>query len=269
MKSSSLVRPFFFVALPLAALLVLLIFGGLEVYGYLTGSRKFVVESVEVLTDGPANKADLIALAAVRTRSNIFMVSLEEIKKRVETHPWVYSAMVTRALPSKIQIQYIAQEPVAILNAGENLYYVNQEGKPFHRLEKEDSLQYPFIHLENVSKLEVLPPDRLMAAMEIVEWTKKSTLLKSKDLGDISVHGSVYSEQAPLLVTVAYPPNSIQLKQRAKRSFFTLSFAETEIPQQTKRAEAVIAHLVQQGKNPRLIRLELGKKVVVKMDQKL
>ena len=268
MKQNSLVRPFFFVALPMTAVLVLVVYVGLELYEHLTNSQQFAIQKVEVLTEGPAKKEDLLQAANIRLRTNIFAVDLERAKKKLEQQPWVYSATVSRALPNTIQIQYVSQEPVAILNFSDSLYYLNREGRAFYKINKGDSLQFPFIHLDGAPKLDQVSSDRLAAALDIIQWSRTSKLMKAQDLGDITLRGSVYAEQTPLLVTLAYPPSGLQ-KQKLKRHFFTMSMAEQEVPQQMKRVEAVLQHLVQQGKNPRLIRLELGKKIVVKTEQKL
>lgn len=268
MKQTSLVRPFFFIAVPVAAVLVLVVYVGLELYSHLTNSQQFAVQKVEVLTEGPAKKEDLIRSANIRLHANIFSLDLAKAQKNIESNPWVYSATVSRALPNMIQIQYVPQEPVAILNSSDSLYYLNREGRAFYKINKGDSLQFPLIHFEGAPKLDQVPADRLAAALEIIQWSKTSKVIHSQDLGDITLRGSVYAEQLPLLVTLAYPPSKFA-KQKLKRRFFTLSLGEKEILPQTKRAETVLQHLVQQGKNPRLIRLELGKKIVVKIDQKL
>jgi len=269
MRSTSLIRPFFFLALPGAIVLVALVYGGMEFYHYLTKSKQFTLRSVEVLTAGPVNKEELIKLAGIRANANIFSIDLSDTKEKIEKNPWVYSASVTRALPDKIQIHYVAEEPVAILSSMDVLYYVNKEGKVFYKITKDNSLKYPLIYLNSALSILELSPSKLMPALRVVSWAERSSMVNLSDLGDIEVRGGVYSEELPLLVTMAFPPSGLSKKYKQKRRFFTMSFSETEIDIQAKRAEAVLQHLLQQGKNPKLIRLELGKKIVVKMDQKL
>ncbi len=114
-KTQSLSKTFFFVALPVTILLVLLIYAGIELYAHLTTSSRFAVREVEVLTTGPAEKKNLIDLAHIKLGDNIFALNLATIQRQVEKDPWVASATVARALPDRIQIRYQQQVPVAIL----------------------------------------------------------------------------------------------------------------------------------------------------------
>lgn len=268
MKNASLTKTFFFLALPAAFLVVLTVFLGLELYNHLTTSKRFAVREVELLTVGPANKEEVIRRANIKTGTNIFLLDLGEVRKNVERDPWVASATVSRALPDKIQIRYEQQKPVAILSL-DSMYYLNAAGVPFTKLEKGASLEYPLIHVDSTNRPEDLNPKRLQNALDFLRALDSYSPIRSRDVGDLTIRGAVYGESSPLLLTYAFPPSGLDkkgAKPKQKRLHFTLTAAEEDFVIQAKRANAVMRYLVQQGKNPRLIRLELGKKVVVKVE---
>ena len=72
---------------------------------------------------------------------------------------------------------------------------------------------------------------------------------------------------APYLLSLRFPPKTLPGKMVQTGRLYTVSLGDGDVNQQVKRWEAVVQHLVQAGKKPRLIRLELGKKVVVKLEK--
>jgi cell division protein FtsQ len=263
--SSRVSRTFLFVALPLALGMVGLVFGGLELREYLLTASVFRVKDVEVATKGAANREMILKRAAIASNENIFSLDLEAVRKRVEEEPWVKSATVVRALPNKIQIYYEPQTPHAILG-GEALYYLNRQGVPFYKIQKGDSLKYPLLQLEGRVKSRSLLVDRVKIALDLLEELNRSKLFKEKDLGEIAVRMEAEDGAAPYVLTLRFPPQELAKKQQTGQ-FYSVSFGETDLKTQVNRWEGVVRHLAQQGRNPRLIRLELGKKVVVKVDR--
>jgi hypothetical protein len=259
-------RTFTFVALPLALGLVALIWGSMELRRFLLTSPRFAVQSVEVVTEGKVDREAVLRRADVPLKSNIFSLDLEAIKRKVEEEPWVYSATVVRALPNKIQIHYKPQVPRAILNAGA-MYYLNEEGRPFYKIQQGDSLSFPLLQVEGKSSNPDLLRDRVENALAILKELEGNSLFSDKDLGDLTIRPDAEDGAAPFLVALRYPPQSLRKKGDHGSRLYTVSFGAENWNSQTKRWEAVVRYLVQQGKNPRLIRLELGKKVVVKVER--
>lgn len=259
-------KTFLFIGVPAALGVVALVFGAMELERFLTTSPKFAVKKVEVLTKGAADPAELVRLAGIAPGTNIFSLDLAEIRKRVERDPWVHDATVVRELPNKIQVTYRSQEPQAILGA-ESMYYLNREGQPFYKVQKGDSLQYPLIQVDGRSRNAEALRARVANSVRILEQLKASALFSEKDLGDLTVVSDTEDGSAPYLLSYKFPPKPLLGKNAQVARLYTVSLSDEDPNQQIKRWEAVVRHLVQAGKKPRLIRLELGKKVVVKLEK--
>jgi cell division septal protein FtsQ len=262
----SIFRTFLLVAFPLALGIVALIFGGMELRSFLLRSPRFEVRDVEVVTAGTVDRELILKRAAIPAGTNIFTLDLEEVRSRVEKDPWVHSATVVRSLPDKIQIHYRAQEPKAILGA-DSMYYLNSEGVPFYRIQRGDSLRYPLVQMEGQQKDTELLRQRVESSLLLLDRLKASPLFQEKDLGDLTVRLDAEDGAAPFVLTFRFPPQPLAGKKGQINRLYSASFGAEGADDQVRRWEAVVRHLVQQGRNPRLIRLELGKKVVVKVER--
>jgi hypothetical protein len=259
-------KTFLFIGVPAAFGVVGLVFVAMEGQRFLSTSQKFAVKKIEVLTKGAADNQELVRLAGVSPGTNIFNVDLEDVRKHVERDPWVHDATVTRELPNQIQITYRSQEPKAILGA-DSMYYLNSEGVPFYRVQKGDSLAFPLVQLEGKTTDKDLLKNRVAASVKILRRFKESSLFQDKDLGDLTVIPDAEEGSAPYLLTLHFPPKSLAGKGVQGSRLYTVSVGDDDVDRQVKHWEAVVRHLVQTGKKPRLIRLELGKKVVVKLEK--
>jgi cell division septal protein FtsQ len=263
---SGVVKTFFLIALPAALFVVALVFAGMEFRRFLLNSPKFTIQSVELVTEGAASKVAILKRLSFLNGANIFQVDLADIQKKVEEDPWVYAATVVRALPNKIQIHYTPQTPRAILGA-DSMYYLNSEGKPFYRIQLGDSLLYPLIQVEGKSEVSESLRKRVEVSLQIIEELKISKAFSEKDLGDITVRAEDEESEVPISMSLRYPPKNLLTKKENSAHVYTVSFGKDNISSQVKRWESVVRYLVQQNRAPKLIRLELGKKVVVKLDQ--
>ena len=75
---------------------------------------------------------------------NLFTVSLGEVAKRLESHPWIDHIRVRKVFPNKILIQVEERKPIAILRL-EELYYVDTQGVIFSPVGERDEYNYPFL----------------------------------------------------------------------------------------------------------------------------
>lgn len=260
---SPVAKTFFFVALPLALVVLGLIYGGMELRHFLLNSPRFALQNLELVTEGSASRVEILRRLEYLKGKNIFQIDLSEVQKKVEEDPWVYSATVIRALPNRIQIHYAQQKVQAILGA-ESMYYLNSEGRPFYKIRPGDSLKYPFVQVEGKTPQPEMLKERIAFGLQIIEQIRASGLFSERDLGDMVVRAGDDGVDVPVAMNLKFPPKLLS-KSETNGRIYTVSFGRQELPAQVKRWEAVVRHLAQQSKTPKLIRLELGKKVVVKL----
>ena len=119
-------------------------FGGYYAYKFVTSSPHFQVSKVTVSPTQQVSEKKLIELSRLEERPNIFSLDLKEVARRIEAHPWVEKAKVSRRLPSSIHMDVVEQEPGAVVLL-ERLYLVNTAGKVFKRATKEEAMEHTLI----------------------------------------------------------------------------------------------------------------------------
>jgi cell division protein FtsQ len=96
-----------------AVFLGLVALGALLGYGYHRASLMQVV-AVDVRGNVHAEAADLVALAAIPDSSRLFDLDTAEIVRRVEEHPWVRTAAISRWMTGTVSISVAERQPVAL-----------------------------------------------------------------------------------------------------------------------------------------------------------
>jgi hypothetical protein len=262
-----LAKTFLFWAVPASLLLVGIAWGVMELKRFALTSDYFRVQRVEVSpTSTRVTREEVLSLLKVSSRANVFALDLNELRLRAETHPWIHAATITRALPSRLEVRVQEQVPVAILSL-EQLFYLNKDGRAFAPVELGGTLKLPLLSVEGEKGGGDELRARIKAALEFLPQLQASPLFRESDLGDFTIRRGPEGDSAPFLVTLAFPPEAVRKKGQGRTRLYTGIFGAAEGAQQVARWEAVVRQLVQTGKIPRLIRLELGKKVVVKLDR--
>ncbi len=155
-----------------AFLSLALLVGGLYAgFIFLRNLAFFSLEKIEISGVKKASPAEIEALMRVRRGENLFRLDLEEIRRRVETHPWVRRARVSRKLPRTLRVHIKEEEPVAITVLEERLYFLNEEGKAFAPASTKDLYQWPVVTVEEPGLL------RTQAAfLRLLAWVKRKNL---------------------------------------------------------------------------------------------
>ncbi len=77
-----------------------------------------------------------LPVSNARYGGNIFLVSLDEMRNRVESISWVKSATITRAFPHRLIVQVVERAPIAYVNVNGGVKLVDADGvileKPEH-----------------------------------------------------------------------------------------------------------------------------------------
>lgn len=100
----------------------------------LRNSDVFILRDVEVTGIKKTSPEEIEALVFA-SQKNTLKVDLKQIKLRLESHPWIQSAILWRELPGTIRVHILERKPVAIVSTG-NLYLVDSDGHVIQTLEK-------------------------------------------------------------------------------------------------------------------------------------
>ncbi len=92
-----------------------LIWAGYSAVGYFRSAPRFEVQKFSVSGLKRVQESQVLAQAGFEAGTNVFRISLPEIRRRVETLPWVRHAIVERVLPDKIIIKIVEREPIGLV----------------------------------------------------------------------------------------------------------------------------------------------------------
>ncbi|MCP3876218.1 MAG: FtsQ-type POTRA domain-containing protein [Desulfobacteraceae bacterium] len=101
-------------------------------YDLVTQSNVFNIKSIKISGTHRVLKNDIIKLAKLTKKDNIFNINLFSVEKLIASHPWIQSASVKRKLSTTLFVSVIEQVPLAIVKI-ENLsdILINTKGQPF------------------------------------------------------------------------------------------------------------------------------------------
>lgn len=125
-------------------LLSFLLFAVHLVYVHLLEDPIFRLREVEIEGCGKVSREAVKSLIMIEGMPNLFALSLDEIAKRLEKHPWIEQVALRKVFPHKIKIQIRERRPVAILQL-EEFYYIDAKGVIFSPARDGDGYNFPFL----------------------------------------------------------------------------------------------------------------------------
>ncbi|HOF04961.1 MAG TPA: FtsQ-type POTRA domain-containing protein [Syntrophales bacterium] len=119
-----------------------LIFG----YIYLISHPYFAIREITVRGCKELTEKDILTTAAVKTRQNIFAVSVTDVKRRIQTNPWIKEASVGRELPDRLVIALKERTAVSLVKKDSSFFLMDLEGITFKKLEMtDDDMDLPIL----------------------------------------------------------------------------------------------------------------------------
>jgi cell division protein FtsQ len=91
-------------------------------------SLLFALRHVDVRGQAHRSVDDIVARAGVSAGTNIVWLDTEAVVRRLESDPWISSAVVTRSLPSTLQISVTERRPIAVLRDGGHGTFLAADG---------------------------------------------------------------------------------------------------------------------------------------------
>jgi cell division septal protein FtsQ len=168
-------------------LLSFLLFISHRLYVHLLEDPFFQVREIEVKGCRKMEESTILSLIKMEGMPNLFTVSLKEVAKRLETHPWIEEVKARKVFPNKILIQIEERKPIAILQLEES-YYIDTKGVIFSPVGDRDELNYPFLTGLTKKGLErdpIVAKDLIMKALEFLRIAEKERISPLEEISEI------------------------------------------------------------------------------------
>ena len=75
---------------------------------------------------------------------SLLAINLNEVKRRIEKHPWIRSVELGKRFPHTLVIRAKKERPYAVVFT-DKFYYMDQSGRLFKEVDPTDSVDYPVI----------------------------------------------------------------------------------------------------------------------------
>lgn len=116
----------------------------LSLYQYLLTSPYIRLEQVVVKGVDGELKNELLEISQLNYDLSLLAVNLDELKQRLEKHPWIRSIQVEKHFPHTLLIRAEKERPRALV-ALEKMSYMNRWGVVFKEVDQTDDVDYPVI----------------------------------------------------------------------------------------------------------------------------
>ena len=236
--------------------LIMMIIVGVSIVlliGYLVAlsTPLFKLEDVSFKGIKRVSQAQLLQKGGLENGVNLLALNLSEVKKNMESTPWVKNVFLHRELPNKLQVEVTEQQPIFLVLVQQDLYYLNDEGLLFKKSEIKDGVSIP-----------------LLTGLEKKDWTPTGQLKSSILQELISLQRVLSQGRDPFypnkLSEIHYDPDcgfSLFTIERGIR----ITLGKEEIPERIKRLERVWAELEKRPNQVLLkgISLQYGQRIIV------
>lgn len=216
---------------------------------------------IELNNDSPLSLEEVKALMKLPNAISILELDLDSIKAAIEHDPKVETARVYRKLPHKIVLDLVPERPIFVGNLGD-LAYFNRNGEIISEVPMGGSLRLPLVSFQDKRIDHPVTQRRIKSVIQIIQAMERNPGLNLTDIGDIVVRRAKYRGKAEILMTFLHRAIS-----DSKRKSVQVSFAANHELDQVNRLASIVKKLPRKQIELSKIRLELGKKVIVKIAQ--
>jgi cell division protein FtsQ len=211
----------------------------------------FKLEDVSFQGLKRVSQTELLKKAGLENGVNLLALNLNEVKRNMESLPWVKNVTLHRELPNKLRVAVTEYQPVFLALVEHDLYYLDETGVLFYKIAGAQAVSLP-----------------LLTGLGKGDWTA-SGQLKPQMLQEV-IHLKGYLSQGS---DPFYPDklSEIHFDPDCGYSLFTLergiriSLGKEELQVRVKRLEKVWSEL---SKRPNLeglkgISLQFGQRIIV------
>ncbi len=110
----------------------------------LTSSPYFGIRNIVVTGIDDDLRQELIKMSGLKEGESLLSIDPAAVKRNIEAHPWVKSALLKKELPHTLHIKAEHEEPVAIVLLGQ-MYLMDGDGITFKEVEMNDPVDFPVV----------------------------------------------------------------------------------------------------------------------------
>jgi cell division protein FtsQ len=114
-------------------------------HDYVRTSPAFAVATIELEGRARLEESEVLRAAGVSIGTNVFELAPEDVRARLERHPWIASAEVERRLPGTFRLRIVERTPSLVLALGPSLYLVDESGSVFKEVAPGDPVDLPIV----------------------------------------------------------------------------------------------------------------------------
>jgi len=166
-------------------LISLFFFTGHWVYVHLLEDPFFRVREIKLEGCRKIEQEALLSLIKIEGMPNLFTIRLNDLAKRLETHPWIDQIKMRKVFPNKILIHVEERKPMAIIQL-EELYYIDTQGEIFSPVGDRDEYNYPYLTGLTRQVLQKDPVEAKRLINKALELLRVVDLEKAPPLDEIS-----------------------------------------------------------------------------------
>ena len=96
----------------------------------------------------------------------MYQMNIFDVRKRVESQPFVKSVRVNRQVPDALRIEVVEREPIASLSGGQ-LQYIDAEGVLLPYIQSPVRFDLPMI--SGINGTQNVPPGKVIASNELIQ----------------------------------------------------------------------------------------------------
>ena len=225
-------------------------------YSYGTHSRRFRIQSSDSVEISGVRNASLTHIRDVVGQEslsrNVFSVSLEEAKAKLEQIPWVEQATVMRLLPNRVAVNIVERTPVAFAQIGPRISLIDANGVVMG-MPADRKTKYSFPVIRGITEAE--PLSSRAAAMKIY----------NRLVGELGAGDPKYIQQ--LSEVELSDPEDIKVTANDPGGTMVVHLGASDFLQRYKLYVTHIAEWRQQFPNLQSVDLKFEGQVVVNPDR--
>ncbi|MCD5390684.1 FtsQ-type POTRA domain-containing protein [candidate division NPL-UPA2 bacterium] len=199
---------------------------GKKVEDFLRSSPIFQIKEVNFKGATYLEQGVLENLANIKLGENIFQINLKKVQERLERHPKVREALVSRGFPNAVTVDIVEREAVALFESAGGIYPIDGEGVVLPRPGQANPLSRSLPLITGVKPHPTAGGMYEVKVGEKLQWPELTLvldLLETLTSSDLKISEVDLQPQGPVL---RYRETSVLLGELSKSGTFLRSTSQ-------------------------------------------